>query len=105
MAEIVDLPNFRKMLRARFATEMVDNDTNPEADVETDRLLASLNALLAESPLAEEEKIVALYTRLIQSLAEIEDENERRRYVDKMRDLLRWEVVEAAVQAFKAISR
>jgi hypothetical protein len=93
------------MLRVRFAREMIDNDRNPEADVETDRLLASLNALLAESPLAEEEKIVALYTRLIQSLAEIEDENERKRYVDRMHDLLRWEVVEAAVQAFKAISR
>jgi hypothetical protein len=60
MTAIVDLPAFRKALRAKFAREIFDNDRNPEFDRETDRLLASLNAQLDETPLAEEEKLVAL---------------------------------------------
>jgi DNA primase len=103
LAEISDLAAFRRALRETFVAEIIEGDRSPQADREIDNLLASLNASLDEAPLAEEEKLSALYTRLIQSLAEIEDENERNHYVNRMRNLLRWDAVEAAVQAFRAI--
>jgi uncharacterized membrane protein YccC len=98
MTELIDLTAFRRALRDRFAAEIVDGDRNPETDREIDRLLAALNTSLDNAPLAEEEKLLALYVRLVQSLAEIEDGSERKRYVNRMRDLLRWDVVEAAIE-------
>ena len=101
LAKVVELLEFLRSLGARFAAELLKAGSSPETDREIDRLLRALNTCLDEAPLTQEEKLVALYVMLTQLLADIEDENERRRYVDNYRNLLRWDLVEATVKAFR----
>lgn len=104
MAEIVTMAEWLKKMREQLAHEIIDADRNPESDIEADRLLASLSIALDEAPLAEEEKLLALYTKLIEGLASIDSEGERKRYADQFAKHLRLKVVEAARSAFEKIS-
>ena len=100
LAEVVELLEFLRSLGAGFAAELLKAGSSPETDREIDKLLRALNTCLDEALLTQEEN-VALYVMLTQLLADIEDENERRRYVDNYRNLLRWDLVEATVKAFR----
>jgi len=86
-----------------FASELLEADRNPEADPEIERLYRALNTCLDEAPVSDWEKVVVIYSMLIKTLAEIDDEKERERYARNCRDLLRWGELEAAVKAFKEI--
>jgi hypothetical protein len=103
MAELVDLAERRKALRDQLAKEIVHANKNPESHPAADRLLASLSEVLATAPLAEEEKLLALYTKLVEGLASIENEGDRKYYADEFAKYLRQDVVESAVQAFREI--
>jgi len=86
-----------------FTSELLEADRNPEADPEIERLYRALNTCLDEAPVSDWEKVVVIYSMLIKTLAEIDDEKERERYARNCRDLLRWGELEAAVKAFKEI--
>jgi hypothetical protein len=103
MAEIIGMGDWRKRMRDILAIEIVEADRNPESDIEADRLLASLSIALAEAPLAGEEKLVALFTKLVEEIASIQSESERKNYADQFAKFLRLDVVEAARSAFEKI--
>ena len=103
MAEIVDLPNFLRLMRERLTSELLEADRNPEADSEIERLYRALNTCLDEAPVFDAEKVVVIFSTLIKTLAEIDDEGERERSARNCRDNLRWGGVEAAVKAFEQI--
>jgi hypothetical protein len=103
--KLVDLPEWQKAFRERLAAEIVRADKKPEADREIEKLLESLGEALARAPLAEDEKLLALYIKLVEGLTSIERERERKQLADQFAKFLRLEVVEAAVQAFREIKR
>ena len=98
MAQIIDLAEGHRKLREEIAAEILHADRHPERDPEADRLLNSLGEVLTTAPVSEEEKLVALYTKLIDGLASIESESERKAFADKFAGGLR-HYVEAAVDA------
>src|SRR5262245_3779917 len=101
MPNIVDLTEYRKRLRDQLTAEILHNDEHPVIDdVETDRAIASLNRLMDETPLSYEEKIVVFWTKLVEHLADIDDEKERNAYLQRIRKLLSEGVVDAARDAF-----
>ena len=101
MAEIVRLIEHRKRIRADLTAEILNHDRHPAPDdVETDRLIRTLNTLMTETPMAGEEKVVAVWTTLVELLAAIEDEKERNLYTRKIAALLNQDIVEAARAAF-----
>ena len=73
---------------------------HPVQDTEADRLYATLNKLMAETPMADEEKIVVFWTKLVEQLAAIDNDSQRERYVKKMAKLLNQDIVGAARIAF-----
>jgi hypothetical protein len=102
MAQIIGMHDWRKKLRDTLAAEIVEADRNPESDIEADRLLASLSTALAEAPLAVEEKL-ALFTKLVEEIASIQSEGERKSYAHQFAKHLRLDVVEAARSAREKI--
>jgi DnaB-helicase binding domain of primase len=97
----VDTAEWRKATRDKLTAEIIHHDRNPVDDAETDRLIASLNRLMSATPLAEEEKLTVVFTKLVELLVAIDDEAERNLYVQRIRKLLSQDVVEAARAAFK----
>ena len=101
MVEIVRLVEHRKRIRDDLTVEILNHDRHPAPDdIETDRLIRTLNALMAETPMAGEEKVVAVWTTLVELLAAIDDEKERNLYTRKIAALLNQDIVEAARTAF-----
>jgi hypothetical protein len=100
MAEIYKLTKFRKVLREQLAADIINASRNPDTDAEVDRLLEGLHKELERAVLSREEIILALYMLLVQTLADTDD-NERQSLARQMRDLLRHDLVEAAVDAFR----
>ena len=103
MAQIIGMDDWRKKLLDTLAAENVEADRNPESDIEADRLLASLSTALAEAPLAVEEKLLALFTKLVEEIASIQSEGERKSYAHQFAKHLRLDVVEAARSAREKI--
>ena len=81
MVEILPLEEWRKRMRDELEAEILHNDKHPIYDVETDRAIASVNKLIDETPLSNEEKIVLIWTKLIEQVAALEDKAQRDRYV------------------------
>ena len=100
MAKIVNMAEFQKRIRDQLTAEILHHDTHPVPDTETDRLYATLNTLVAETPMADVEKVVVFWTKLVEQLAAIDDQTERQRYVKKLAKLLNEDIVEATRAAF-----
>jgi 16S rRNA G527 N7-methylase RsmG len=100
MVEILPLEEWRKRMRDELEAEILHNDKHPIYDVETDRAIASVNKLIDETPLSNEEKIVLIWTKLIEQIAALEDKAQRDRYVKGMTKLLNQDLVEATRRAF-----
>jgi hypothetical protein len=100
MVEIVNLAEWRKRTREDFTEEILHQDRNPFPELETDRLIATLNTLIRDTPMADEEKLVVVWTKLVELLAAIDDETQRNRYVKRITTLLNKDIVEAARAAF-----
>jgi len=100
---VVHVNQWRKQMRDRLTAEIVEADRTPEQDPEADRLLAALSEALDKAPLADEEKVHALYTKLVEALAAIDSDSERHAYVDRLHKLLRDDIVTAAREAFQQI--
>lgn len=67
-------------------------------------LIATLNSLIRDTPMAAEEKLlVVVWTKLVELLAAIEDGAQRKRYVNRITALLNQDIVEAARAAFAEI--
>src|SRR5262245_59695731 len=103
MAEIVKMDEWRKCTRDSFTREILHHDRNPVSDTETDRLIATLNSFIRDTPMAAEEKLVVVWTKLVELLAAIEDGTQRKRYVNRITTLLNQDIVEAALAAFAEI--
>jgi hypothetical protein len=103
MAEIVEMDEWRKRTRNSLTEEIMHHDRNPDADTETDRLIHTLNTLVRDTPMADEEKLVVVWTKLVELLAAIEDETRRKLYVKRITTLLNQDIVEAARAAFAEI--
>jgi hypothetical protein len=100
MVEIVNLAEWRKRTREEFTEEILHHDRNAVPDDETDRLIATLNTLIHDTPMAHEEKLVVVWTKLVELLAAIDDEAQRKLYVNRITTLLNKDIVEAARAAF-----
>ena len=100
MAEIISMADWHKRTRDDLTAEIMHHDKHPMSDTETDRLLSALNKLAAEAPMADEEKIVVFWTKLVEHLAAIDDEAQRKNYVKRITTLLNQDIVETARAAF-----
>ena len=100
MVEIVSLAEWRKRTREELTEEIQHHDRNPVPELETDRLIATLNTLIRDTPMADEEKLVVVWTKLVELLAAIDDEAQRKLYVNRITTLLNQDIVEAARPAF-----
>jgi hypothetical protein len=100
MAKIINMAEFQKRMRNELAAEILHHDQHPVQDTEADRLYATLNKLMAETPMADEEKIIVFWTKLVEQLAAIDNDSQRERYVKKMAKLLNQDIVGAARIAF-----
>src|SRR5687768_9795813 len=100
MVEIVNLAEWRKRTREGLTEEILHHDRNPVPEVETDRLIATLNALIRDTPMADEEKLVVVWTKLVELLAAIDNEAQRKLYVNRITTLLNQDIVEAGRAAF-----
>jgi hypothetical protein len=69
-------------------------------DDETDRLITTLNKLILDTPMAVEEKLVVVWTKLVELLAAIDDDARRKLYVKRITALLNKDIVEASRAAF-----
>jgi hypothetical protein len=100
VGKIVDISEWRNGVRDQLTAEILHYDKYPEDDVETDRMYASLNRLYDKTPISDVEKVVVAWTKLVQQLAAIDDDAERKLYVQRIAKLLNQDIVEAAREAF-----
>jgi DnaB-helicase binding domain of primase len=100
VGKIVDISEWRNRVRDQLTVEILHHDKHPEDDVETDRMYASLNRLYDDTPISDAEKVVVAWTKLVQQLAAINDDRERKLYVKRIAKLLNQDIVEAARDAF-----
>ena len=100
MAEIISMGEWRKRTREELTKDILHHDRNPVPDAETDRLIATLNKLIREAPMADEQRIVVVWTKLVELLAAIDDQTRRKLYVKCITTLLNNDIVEAARDAF-----
>ena len=63
-------------------------------------MIATLNTLIRDTPMADEEKLIVVWTKLVELLAAIDDEAQRKLYVNRITTLLNKDIVEAARAAF-----
>jgi hypothetical protein len=98
--KVVQISQWRKQMHHQLAAEIAEADRTPEQDREADALLAALDKALNDAPLDQEEKARALFTRLVEELAAVESDRERRAYVEQFYKLLRDDIVGAARRAF-----
>jgi hypothetical protein len=94
MAKIIDMAHARRKIRDQMAEEMRHGD-NDEADVEADKLLLSFANALDEAPLTQEEKLLVLYMKLIETLMSLDDDRDRNRYAQIFEKHLRDNIIEA----------
>src|SRR5262245_28203228 len=80
MAKIIDMAEARRRIRDQMAKGIRQGDKDADIDVEADKLLLSFAKSLDEAPLAQHEKLLALYMKLIETLTSLDDERDRNRY-------------------------
>jgi hypothetical protein len=80
MAKIIDMAEARRKIRAQMAEGKRQDDKDADINVEADKLLLSFAKSLDEAPLAQKEKLLALYMKLIETLTSLDDERDRNRY-------------------------
>jgi hypothetical protein len=97
---VVQISQWRKQMHHQLAAEIDEADRTPEQDRESDALLAAFDKALNDAPFNQEEKARALFTRLVEELAAVESDRERRAYVEQFYKLLRDDIVGAARRAF-----
>ena len=95
MANIIDMADARIKIRDQMADQIRHADKDADANVEADKLLVSFAKALEEAPLAQEEKLLALYMKLIETLMSLADERDRNRYAQIFEKHLRENIVEA----------
>jgi hypothetical protein len=100
MAEIVKMDEWRKRARDSFTEEILQHDGSPDAGAKADRLIDTLNTLIRDTPMGDEQKLVVVWTKLVELLAAVEDEKRRNLYVNRITTLLNRDIVEAARTAF-----
>lgn len=100
MIEIINIADWRKRARAELTEEIPQHDTNASPVDETDRLIDTLNRLILDTPMSAEEKLVVVWTKLVELLASIDDAARRRLYVKRITTLLNRDIVEASRAAF-----
>jgi hypothetical protein len=100
MVEIVNIAEWRKRAGEELTEEILHHDTHPAPDDETDRLIETLNRLILDTPMSAEEKLVVVWTKLVELLASIDDEARRKLYVRRITTLLNRDIVEASRAAF-----
>lgn len=66
-------------MRDELEAQILHNEKHPIYDVETDRAIASVNKLIDETPLSNEEKIVLIWTKLIEQVAFLRSTGDRAR--------------------------
>lgn len=96
MAEIVKINEWRKRTRSAFTENITQQNGNAGSETETDKLINTLNTLIRDAPMADEHKLVVVWTKLIELLAGVEDETRRNLYVNRITTLLNRDIVEAA---------
>jgi hypothetical protein len=79
------LAEWRKRTREELT---LHHDKNQAPELETDTLIATLNTLIRDTPMADEEKLVVVWTKLVELLAAIDDEAQRKLYVNRITTLL-----------------
>ena len=94
------MAEWRKRTREELTEQIQHHERNPVPELETDRLIATLNTLIRDTPMADEEKLVVVWTKLVELLAAIDDEAQRKLYVNRITTLLNQDIVEAARAAF-----
>jgi hypothetical protein len=100
MVEIINIAEWRKRAREELTEEILQHDRNATPNDETDRLIETLNRLILDTPMSAEEKLVVVWTKLVELLASIDDEARRRRYVKRITKLLNSDIVETSRAAF-----
>ena len=96
----VQISQWRKQMHRQLAAEIAEADRTPQQDREADALIAALDTALNEAPLDQKKKARVLFTRLVEELAAVESDRERRAYVEQFYKLLRDDIVGAARRAF-----
>lgn len=91
---------WRKQMHHQLAAEIAEADRTPEQDREADALLAALDKALNDAPLDHKAKLRALFTRLVEELATVDNDRERQVYVERFYKLLCDDIVGAARRAF-----
>ena len=66
MAKIVDMAEARRKIRDQMTKGIRQGDKDADTDVETDKLLLSFAKSLDDAPLSQQEKLLALYMKLIE---------------------------------------
>ena len=79
------MAEWRKRTREELT---LHHDKNQAPELETDTLIATLNTLIRDTPMADEEKLVVVWTKLVELLAAIDDEAQRKLYVNRITTLL-----------------
>jgi hypothetical protein len=100
MVEIINIAEWRKRAREELTEEILQHDRNATPNDETDRLIETLNRLILDTPMSAEEKLVVVWTKLVELLASIDDEARRKRYVKRITKLLNSDIVETSRAAF-----
>jgi hypothetical protein len=80
MAKIVDMAEARRKIRDQMTKGIRQGDKHADTDVEVDNLLLSFAKSLDEAPLTQQEKILALYMKLVEALTSLDDERDRNHY-------------------------
>jgi ribosomal protein L17 len=101
--KLVQTSQWRKQMHHQLAEEIAKADRTPEQHREADALLTALDKALNDAPLDEKEKLRALFTRLVEELAAVDSDRERKAYVERFCKLLRDDIVGAARRAFPQI--
>ena len=82
MAKIVDMAEARRKIRDQMTKGIRQGDKDADTDVEADNLLLSFAKSLDDAPLSQQEKLLALYVKLIETLTALDDERDRSRYAE-----------------------
>jgi hypothetical protein len=104
VGKIVEISEWRNRVRDQLTAEILRHDKHPDDDIEIDRMFASLNRLYDKAPISDVEKVVVAWTKLVQLLAAIDDDAERKLYVRRIEKLLNQDIVESARAAFERIT-
>jgi hypothetical protein len=100
MVEPINIAEWRKRAREELMEEILQHPRNAAPDDETDGLIETLNRLILDTPMSAEEKLIVVWTKLVELLASIDDVARRKLYVKRITTLLNRDIVEASRAAF-----